>query len=95
MGELAEFAIVHLAIPANLVWDFTPHEIYLTAKAKKEQNKNELIQTITLAHTIESLARTKKLPKLNVLLKRIDKPKQNSLGDIILRKMAEEKGVKV
>lgn len=77
------------------MWDYTPYEILLTAKCKEEAEKNTLRQQITLAHSIESFARTKKLPKLATVLKRIDKPKQNIKGDFILRKMAEEKGVKI
>ena len=57
--------------------------------------KQALRQSIIQAHMTESLARTKRLPRLMELIKRMDSGARADKGDYILRKMAEEKGVKV
>ena len=62
------------------------------AEGKAELAKGTLKDYITLAYYTQVFARQKKLSKLSKILKSIDKP-QSSTGDIVLRKMAEEKGV--
>lgn len=77
------------------MWDYTPQEILLTAKAREEQEKNEMRKIVIQAHTSESFSRVKKLPKLHKLLKEIDNPSKSkqTKGDMVLRAMAREKGV--
>jgi len=59
--------------------------------------KEGLKRNITQAYYTEYFARYKKLPQLSKVLKDIDKPQKQvmSKGDIILKAMAMEKGVKV
>lgn len=58
--------------------------------------KEELKRNITQAYYTEYFARHKKLPKLSKVLKDIDKPQKQTIrkGDVLLRAMAAEKGVK-
>ena len=64
------------------------------AEKYKVKSKEQLKQNITLAYYTEYFARHKKLPKLEKILKDIEKPiKTNPKGDIILKAMAKEKGV--
>jgi hypothetical protein len=45
----------------------------------------------------EAFARHKRLPKLNKVLKDIDKPAKNTIskGDMVLRALAREKGINI
>jgi hypothetical protein len=53
-----------------------------------------LRRDITQAYYTEYFARHKKLPRLNKVLKEIDKPsKKMTKGDMVLLAMAREKGV--
>ncbi len=79
-----------------IVGEYTPFELGLIAKFKKRQEQLDFENMLTLAWHTEALARQKKLPRLNKLLKDARKKnnsKATSKGDTILKAMAAEKGV--
>ena len=75
--------------------NYTPYELVLIAKQRKEAQTREFENSIALAWHIEAFARQKKLPQLDKVLRNIRKKskKTNSVSDRILRAMAAEKGV--
>ena len=77
------------------VGDYTPYELTLIAKQKRNVEQTEFENLLCLAWHTEALARQKKLPSLKKLLKDArKKPTVNaSKGDAILKAMAAEKGV--
>lgn len=84
-----------LGIDPLRIVDYTPYEVMLLVKQKREKETSEFEKDITLAWHIEAFSRQKKLPKLEKILKDIRrKPKQkNFKGDEILKAMAREQGV--
>jgi len=78
-----------------LAFEYTPYEISLITENYGIKSKEQLKQNITLAYYTEYFARHKKLPKIDRILKDIDKPQKQaeSKGDIILKAMAKEKGI--
>lgn len=77
-------------------WDYTPFEICLIAENYAFQTKEELKLEITQAYYTEYFARHKKLPRLEKVLKDLDKPNRSqSRGDMVLRAMAKAKGVTI
>ena len=80
-----------------MAWDYTPYEISLIAENFAFQTKEELKRNITQAYYTEYFARHKKLPKLSKVLKDIDKPQKQTMskGDMVLRAMARDKGIKI
>jgi len=77
------------------VTEYTPYEIYLLVKQRKEAQYQEFENLLTLAWHTEAFARQKKLPSLEKVLKNVRKKpkKKNSASDAILKAMAAEKGV--
>ena len=76
--------------------DYTPYEITLLAKQHREAQYCEFENLLSLAWHTEALARQRKLPSLERILKNVrKKPKKakNSASDAILKAMAAEKGV--
>ena len=67
----------------------------LIAKQKNFERQEQFESELTLAWHIEALARQKKLPKLDKLIRDSRKPKKNTVSksDLILKAMAAEKGV--
>lgn len=86
-----------MGLTPHQVYECTPFEISLIAKNKSHTNEIETERLIAHAWHIEALARCKKLPKLNKLIKSIKQGNSNvaSKGDYILRAMAERKGIKL
>lgn len=84
-----------LEIDPLQIGEYTPYEVMLLIKQKRERETAAFEKDITLAWHIEAFSRQKKLPKLEKILKDIRrKPKQkNSKGDEILKAMAREQGV--
>lgn len=81
-----------------IVGNYTPHELMLIAKHKKRVEQSDFENMLCLAWHTEALARQKKLPRLEKLLKDArKKPNQraSSKSDAILKAMAAEKGVKI
>lgn len=79
------------------VWNYTPYEISLIAQGKVEKEKSDIKKAVIGAYYTEAFARYKRLPKLNKVLKDIDRPAKNSLskGDMVLRAMAKDKGINI
>jgi len=77
------------------VAEYTPYEIALLAKQKREKRYQEFEDLLSLAWHTEAFSRQKKLPRLEKILKDVRrKPKKkNSASDAILKAMAAEKGV--
>lgn len=77
--------------------DYTPYELTILAKQRKESETRQFESLIALAWHTEAFARQKRLPRLEKVLKDIRrKPKkQNTVSDQILRAMAAEKGIKI
>ena len=75
--------------------EYTPYEIALLAKQKREKRYQEFEDLLSLAWHTEAFSRQKKLPRLEKILKDVRrKPKKkNSASDAILKAMAAEKGV--
>lgn len=85
-----------LGVDPLMVGDYTPWELTLLAKQKKQKGQEEFESLLTLSWHIEAFARQKKLPRLDKLLKdakRSTKSHTVSKGDAILKAMAAEKGV--
>jgi len=80
-----------------MAWDYTPYEISLIAQNKAEIEKSDIKKVIIGAYYTEAFARHKRLPKLNKVLKDIDKPAKNTIskGDMVLRALAREKGINI
>ena len=80
-----------------MAWDYTPYEISLIAQNKAEIEKSDIKKVIIGAYYTEAFARHKRLPKLNKVLKDIDKPVKNTIskGDMVLRALAREKGINI
>ena len=78
-------------------WEYTPYEISLIAESKAETEKEELKKAIITAFYTEAFARHKRLPKLDKVLKNLDKPQKKTLskGDMLLKAMAKEKGIDI
>jgi len=78
-------------------WEYTPYEISLIGESKAEKEKAELKKAIITAYYTEAFARHKRLPKLDKVLKSLDKPAKKTLskGDMLLKAMAKEKGVNI
>lgn len=47
----------------------------------RSRQRGEAVRTILLAHTIEGLARSKRLPSPKTLIKRLDKPEKKRQDD--------------
>lgn len=79
------------------VYEMTPKELLLKSKQLQAMGREQLKQDISVAYFAERFARSKKLPKLDKILKGVDKPtaKTNSVGDMVLKAMAKEKGVEI
>ena len=77
------------------IGNYTPYEVMLLAKQKRERETRLFEDNITLAWHTEAFARQKKLPSLSKILKDIGKKtkKTNSEGDAVLKAMAAEEGV--
>ena len=75
--------------------EYTPYEIALLAKQKREKRYQGFEDLLSLAWHTEAFSRQKKLPRLEKILKDVRrKPKKkNSASDAILKAMAAEKGV--
>lgn len=77
-----------------MVGEYTPYELSLIAKQKKQAEQMRFENLLCLAWHTEALARQKKLPRLEKLLKESRK-KQNSKAvsksDAILKAMAAGK----
>lgn len=79
-----------------VVGEYTPYELSLIARYKKRAEQTEFENLLCLAWHTEALARQKKLPRLEKLLKEARKKpnrKASSKSDAILKAMAAEKGV--
>lgn len=79
-------------------YEYTPYELTLIAKYKQRAEQAEFENMLCLAWHTEALARQKKLPRLEKLLKEARKKpsqKSSSKSDAILKAMAAEKGVKI
>jgi len=86
--------VTKLGIEPLSAFEYTPYEINLMAENYLFKSKEKLKGDITLAYYTEYFARHKKLPKLEKVLKNVDKPaKTESKGDIILKQMAKSKGI--
>lgn len=74
---------------------YTPYEVMLLAKQKRERETRLFEDNITLAWHTEAFARQKKLPSLSKILKDVRKKqkKTNSAGDAVLKAMAAEQGI--
>lgn len=78
------------------VGKYTPYELALIAKQKKKTDQNEFENLLCLAWHTEALARQRKLPRLEKLLKEARKKpnqKASNKSDAILKAMAAAKGV--
>ena len=78
-----------------VVGEYTPYELALLAKQKRESEQRKFENDLTLAWHIEAFGRQKRLPKLEKILKdaRRKPKKTDSWSDAILKAMAAEKGV--
>ncbi|MBQ7798300.1 MAG: hypothetical protein IJ371_04180 [Clostridia bacterium] len=75
-------------------WDYTPAEIGLICEQVVSKRNRALNELIYLAWHTEAFARQKRLPALDRVLKDENKKSSNvSKSDLILKKMAREKGV--
>lgn len=77
------------------IGEYTPYEVALLAKQKRERETRQFENNITLAWHTEAFARQKRLPNLSKVLKDIRKKpkKKNSAGDVVLKAMAAEQGI--
>ena len=78
-------------------WEYTPYEISLIAQSKAEKEKADIKKAVIGAYYTEAFARYKRLPKLNKVLKDIDRPATKTLnkGDLVLKAMAKDKGINI
>lgn len=96
MFALSEQAVVIWGIDPIKVGDYTPYELTLIAKQRKREEQIEFENILCLAWHTEALARQKRLPRLEKLLRESRKKlnnKANSKSDAILKAMAAAKGV--
>lgn len=79
------------------VGEYTPHELSLLADREKERQYQDFERILTLAWHVEAFSRQRKLPSLERIIKDVRrKPKKtDDKGDVVLRAMAAEKGVKI
>ena len=87
---------MYLGIDPLVVGEYTPYELSLIAKGKKESEQREFESKLTLAWHIEAFSRQKRLPSLEKILKdarRTPRKKSGSRSDAILKAMAAEQGV--
>ena len=77
-------------------WRMTPYEIVKHIECEAERKKEQEAAIVQTAWLTEAMARTKKLPKLEKLLKEIDKPprRQRTSTDAELIAAAKQKGLK-
>lgn len=78
------------------VGEYTPYELGLLAKQKRQAEQLNFENMLTLAWHTEALARQRKLPRLEKLLREARKKpnsKASSKSDAILKAMAAAKGV--
>lgn len=93
---MCDQAVVEWGVDPLIVGEYTPYELSLIAKQKKKAEQAEFENLLCLAWHTEALARQKKLPRLEKLLKEARKKpnrKTSSKSDAILKAMAAEKGV--
>ncbi len=79
-----------------VVGEYTPYELALIVKQKRQAEQVNFENLLTLAWHTEALARQRKLPRLEKLLREARKkpnPKASSKSDAILKAMAAAKGV--
>lgn len=79
-----------------VVGEYTPYELGLIAKHKRQAEQLNFENMLTLAWHTEALARQRKLPRLEKLLREARKKpnsKASSKSDAILKAMAAAKGV--
>lgn len=93
---MSEQAVVSWGVDPLQVGEYTPYELALIAKQKKKADQAEFENLLCLAWHTEALARQRKLPRLEKLLKEARKKpnqKASSKSDAILKAMAVAKGV--
>ncbi|MEG2116955.1 MAG: hypothetical protein RRZ69_04680 [Clostridia bacterium] len=75
------------------LYELTPNEIAILIERQLKQEKETLKIQLATAYYGELFARSKRLPNLEKMLNNIDKPPKSapSKGDLILKRMAEEK----
>lgn len=81
-----------------VVGEYTPYELTLLARQKKENAQRQFESELTLAWHIEAFNRQKRLPNLEKVLKDArckPRKKSDSRSDAILKAMAAEKGVTI
>ena len=93
---MCEQAVVVWGVDPLSVGEYTTYELTLIAKQKKKTEQSDFEKMLCLAWHTEALARQKRLPRLEKLLKEARKKpssKTSSKSDAILKAMAAEKGV--
>ena len=96
MNALCDQAVVAWGVDPLVVGEYTPYELQLIAKQKKHEEQKEFENLLCLAWHTEALARQKRLPRFEKLLREArKKPNQraSSKSDAILKAMAAAKGV--
>ena len=86
---------MQLGIDPLIIGEYTPYELVLLAKQKREREQQQFENDLVLAWHIEAFGRQKRLPKREKILKdaRRKPKKTDSRSDAILKAMAAEKGV--
>ena len=87
-----------MGIDPLIVGEYTPYELTLLVKGKRESEQRAFESNLTLAWHIEAFSRQKRLPSLEKVLKdarRKPKKKADSRSDAILKAMAAEQGVTI
>lgn len=85
-----------MGIDPLIIGEYTVREISALAKRKGAERESEMTALIANAWYSEAFARTKRLPKLNVVLRKIQTKKaKESRGDLLLKAMAKSKGVNI
>ena len=87
---------MYIGIDPLVVGEYTPYELALLAKQKRESEQRKFENDLTLAWHIEAFNRQKRLPNLDKVLKdarRKPRKKSDNRSDAILKAMAAEKGV--
>lgn len=95
---MSEQAVVTWGVDPLKVGDYTPYELTLIAKQKRNAEQIEFENLLCLAWHTEALARQRKMPRLEKLLKEARKKpskKASSKSDAILKAMAAAKGVTI
>lgn len=89
--------MVQWGVDPLTVGEYTPYELTLIAKQKQKADQADFENLLCLAWHTEALARQKKLPRLEKLIKEARKKKPSkrasSKSDAILKAMAAAKGV--